>query len=135
MAKSPEIDSHGPFRTAALALSVLMAACADGSVANAEDPERADIVPVSATTNVQSQVDVCIAEAIKEAEELGMTDAEIKAELQFLKDDCDTFVSQEIRLAQMDTSIANSQARIDAANARQQELAEQAVRDAEGRSQ
>ena len=128
MAKSPETGSHGPFRTAALALSVLMAACADGSVANAEDPQRADIVPVSATTNVQSQVDVCIAEAIKEAEELGMTDAEIKAELQFLKDDC-------VVLVESDERVLLAEARIDAANARQQELAEQAVRDAEGRSQ
>ena len=135
MAKNLDAGSRGPSRTAAVALSALLAACADSPTANAEAPQDAEVVRISVTsTNVQAQIDQCLADAIVEAkEDFGMSDEEIRAELDFLKEDCGIKVSQEIQIAELESSITQSQARIDAANAKLAEATDEFIRNADAR--
>jgi len=114
-----------------LVLGIVLTACSDGPTARTEVPQT-ETIQLAFSDDTQLRIDACLKEAIQQAKsDFGMGEEEIRAEIEGLKSDCAILIESDRRAEQAEASIAQSQARIDAANAEQAAATDEFIRQAE----
>lgn len=112
--------------TTFLTVGLIVTACSDAPQTEAETLQS-EATHISATEDTEQRISSCLEEAIQQAkDDFGMSDEEIRSEIEGLKSDCAILIESDRRIEAF-------QDRIDAANAEQAAITDEFIRQAEER--